>query len=344
MTSRIQRQEKSIDFEGEETGTGKEVLMRKAVIIGIDDYPSHPLSGCVNDAKAMNDVLGKHGDSDETLNFATKLVTSDDQKVTKSLVRKSVNQLFSGDPEIALLYFSGHGFINNIGGSLVTTDTEVDDEGVLMDTILDIANQSEATNKVIILDCCHAGAMGSPSLAGKKTSQLSEGLSVLTASRDSEKAIEVAGKGGVFTSLLIDALKGGASDIRGNITTASLYAYVDEALDAFEQRPIFKTNVASFSPIRKVQPKVPIPKLRKVIEYFPEQEVELQLDPSFEFTEESADPDNVVIFKDLQKYQSVGLVVPVGEEFMYFAAMNSKSCRLTALGYQYWRLVKEGKI
>ena len=49
-------------------------------------------------------------------------------------------------------------------------------------------------------------------------------------------------------------------------------------------------------------------------------------------------------FKELQKFESVGLVVPVEEEHMYFAAINSKSCRLTALGYQYWRLVKEKKI
>jgi hypothetical protein len=48
--------------------------------------------------------------------------------------------------------------------------------------------------------------------------------------------------------------------------------------------------------------------------------------------------------KDLQKFEGVGLVIPVGEEHMYFAAMNSKSCRLTALGFQYWRLAKEKKL
>jgi hypothetical protein len=78
------------------------------------------------------------------------------------------------------------------------------------------------------------------------------------------------------------------------------------------------------------------------------------LDPSYEDTnakviehkvvEPYADPNNVSVFKDLQKLESIGLVVPVGEEHMYFAAMNSKSCRLTALGYHYWRLVKEKRI
>jgi hypothetical protein len=46
----------------------------------------------------------------------------------------------------------------------------------------------------------------------------------------------------------------------------------------------------------------------------------------------------------LQKLEGIGLVVPVGEEHMYYAAMNSKSCELTAVGKQYWKLVKEGRI
>lgn len=54
--------------------------------------------------------------------------------------------------------------------------------------------------------------------------------------------------------------------------------------------------------------------------------------------------ENVAIFKNLQKFQSVGLVMPVDVDHMYFAAMNSKSCRLTALGYHYWRLVKDKRI
>ncbi len=29
---------------------------------------------------------------------------------------------------------------------------------------------------------------------------------------------------------------------------------------------------------------------------------------------------------------------------MYFAAMNSKTCKLTVLGFQYWRLVKEKRL
>ncbi len=326
--------------------------MRKALVVGINDYPNAPLHGCVNDANAIANVFGTHGDGSP--NFAVELLTSPSESVTRGKLKSQIEALFSGDPDVAMLYFSGHGFINSLGGYIVTTDFTNYDEGVSMDDILKLANQSKARDKVVILDCCHSGALGSPAICGGNVAQLSEGLSVLTASRSSESAIEINGCG-VFTALVVNALQGGAADIRGHITPGSIYAYVDQALGAWDQRPIFKTNVTRFTSLRTISPPVPHATLRKLVDYFPKPQDEHKLDSSYEFTnvrdqkraepqEPTANPENVVIMKDLQKFVSVGLVVPVDEEHMYFAAMNSKSCRLTALGFQYWRLVKEKKL
>lgn len=315
--------------------------MRKALIVGINNYPTAPLRGCVNDANSIATILATNGDGSP--NFSVKPITSPSDSITKPSLRRSIEELFQGPCDIALFYFSGHGFIKSTGGYLVTTDHQRYDEGVSMDDILILANQSSARDKVIILDCCHSGAAGTPSITGSNLAQLSEGLSVLTASRDSESAMEVNGSG-VFTSLVVDALKGGASDVLGNITPGSIYAYVDEALGAWDQRPIFRTNVTRFTSLRTISPKVPLQTLRKLTTYFPSPEAQHSLDPTYEFTAANAIEEKVVILKDLQKFESVGLVTPVGEEHMYFAAMNSKGCRLTAMGYQYWRLVKEKKI
>lgn len=315
--------------------------MRKALVVGINDYPSAPLRGCVNDANAMANILGTNGDGSP--NFDIKLKTSPDRTVTRSSLRAEIEALFSGDPDAALLYFSGHGVVTSVGGFIVTTDFEKYDEGVSMDEILNRANHSEAKDKIIILDCCHSGAFGSPTIVGSNVAQLSEGLSVLTASRDSESALEINGSG-VFTALVVNALQGGAADLRGHITPGSIYAYVDQALGPWDQRPIFKTNVTRFTSLRTIPPPVPHATLRKLTEYFPTPQDEHRLDPSYEFTEPTADNVKVAILKDLQKFNSVGLVVPVGEEHMYFAAINSRSCRLTALGFQYWRLVKEKRL
>lgn len=321
--------------------------MRKALIVGINAYPGSPLRGCINDASGLASIIETNGDGSP--NFDVRLETD---VSTKSLLKGMITDLFAGDADSALFYFSGHGFINDIGGYIVTPDFKKYDEGVSMDEILIIANQSKVKNKIIILDCCHSGALGSPSITGN-ASHIAEGVSILTASRDNEPSLEINGHG-VFTNLFLDALQGGASDLRGDITPGSIYAYIDQALGPWDQRPVFKTNITRFTSLRKMNPQVPLDVLRKIIEYFPTPTNEFTLDPSFEDTNSKkiehkvikpyATPENVTIFKNLQKFQSVGLVTPVNADHMYFAAMDSKSCRLTALGYHYWRLVKDKRI
>ena len=326
--------------------------MRKALVVGINDYPpGAQLCGCVNDANAIASVLEKNGDGSP--NFDVRLLTAPCDVIGRAQLRADIEKLFAGDCDISLFYFSGHGFINSTGGYIVTQDAKDYDEGVSMDYILTLANQSKAKDKVILLDCCHSGAFGNPAPTGSDIASLKEGLSVLTASRSSELSYEIKGQG-VFTALVVDALQGGAADLRGYITPGGIYAYVDQALGPWDQRPIFKTNVTRFTSIRRIASPVHFDTLRKICDYFPSPEDEHKLDPSYEFTnspdyqpelkEPTADPEKVKILKDLQKFERVGLVVPVDEEHMYFAAMNSKSCRLTALGYQYWRLVREGRL
>jgi len=315
--------------------------MRKALVVGVNDYPFGALGGCINDANAIANILETHGDGSP--NFDVRLMTSPSDVVTRASLRKAIEELFSGEPDIALLYFAGHGSITSTGGYLVTTDAAKYDEGVSMDELLLLANKSKAKDKIILLDCCHSGACGTPTINEANISQLKEGTSVLTASRDSESALEVGGRG-VFTSLVVDGLQGGAADLRGHVTPGSIYAYVDQALGPWDQRPIFKTNVTRFTSIRTITPRVPLEVLRKLIEYFPTPSDGHDLDPSYEDTVKGHDPAKAAIFKHLQKFTSVGLVIPVDEEHMYYAAMNSKSCRLTALGYQYWRLVKEKRL
>ncbi|MCW3075387.1 MAG: high-affnity carbon uptake protein Hat/HatR [Flaviaesturariibacter sp.] len=321
--------------------------MKKALIIGINNYPTVPLRGCINDALSLASILETHGDGSPNFSIKTEIDTK-----TKAELKSMIVELFSGNSDTALLYFSGHGFLNEIGGYIVTPDHKRYDEGISMDEILILANQSKTKDKIIILDCCHSGALGSPNFAGG-SSQLQEGVTILTASRDDEPSMEINGHG-VFTSLLLDALQGGASDLRGHISPGGVYAYIDQALGPWEQRPVFKTNVTRFTSLRTVNPQVPLETLRKIIEYFPTPQQEYKLDPSYEYTnseevehtviEPLAKPENVSVFKHLQKFVSVGLIVPVDVEHMYFAAMNSKSCRLTALGYHYWRLVKDKRI
>lgn len=318
--------------------------MRRALIIGINDYSGSPLTGCLNDAHSMKGCLETH--SDGSPNFAVELITAPPSNATRSEIKKAITALFASPVDIAFLYFSGHGYLASTGGYIVTTDAKKYDEGVSMDEILTLANDSPAKDKIIIFDCCHSGSMGTSPTLRSAAGQIAEGVAILTACRPAEVALESQGANaaGVFTELVVDALQGGAADLRGHITPGSIYAYVDQALGAWDQRPIFKTNVSRFTSLRTVSPPVPLGTLRKICDYFKAPQDLIQLDPSYEFSCPTQNPANVSVMKDLQKYVGVGLVKPVDEEHMYFAAMNSKSCRLTAFGAHYWRLVKEKKL
>ena len=131
----------------------------------------------------------------------------------------------------------------------------------------------------------------------------------------------------------------------------SVYAHIDQSLGAWEQRPVFKTNVKQFVSLRKVCPPIPISDLRRIIEFFPMSGFEFSLDPTFEPEIKGRDAEmpppqikNTRIFAILQKYNRLNLLVPIGVPHMWNAAMESKSCKLTALGEHYRRLVEKGRI
>src|SRR5882724_11179916 len=100
--------------------------MRKALIVGIDYYPRiGSLSGCVNDARSVKAVLERN--TDGTLNFPAPQVltgTGAGQTIQKRDLKEAVRQLFADDSEIALVYFAGHGHIEDTGGFLCASDSE----------------------------------------------------------------------------------------------------------------------------------------------------------------------------------------------------------------------------
>jgi len=322
--------------------------MRKALAVGIDNYPFAPLNGCTVDADAFSQLMENHEMVDEETNFHVQV---EKNISTSRELRKVITQLFSGDEETVLFYFSGHGILTKTGGYILTPDFEEHNPGVSMDEILILANESKSKDKIILLDCCNSGSFGAPRDSGGAPAKIERGVTILTASNENESALQVNGRG-VFTNLLLDALGGGAADLSGRITPGSVYAYIDQALGPWDhQRPVFKTNVSRFTVLRKVTPQVPKAIIKKLIIYFKNATDDFPLNPSFEYTNTNdkggitpfANSKNVAIFKDLQKLQSVGLIVPVDAEFMYYAAMEFKSCKLTTLGQHYWRLVKKKK-
>lgn len=327
--------------------------MRKALVVGIDFYSSQSipnLYGCVNDAHSVKAVFDRHADG--SVNFDVKLLTGTgpSNTVSKSDLKSKVKDLFSDDADAALFYFAGHGFIETTGGYLITSDCVSGDDGLSINELLHFANTSPAKNKIIILDSCHSGIAGSSSYNMKHSAELTEGVTVLTASTADQYASE-KNESGVFTTLLVDALNGAGSNLVGDVTPGSVYAHIDQSLGPWEQRPVFKTNVKSFISLRKVTPPITLNDLRRLSDLFPYPGFEFPLDPTYEPEMKGRDPEmpppdleNTIKFSILQQYNRLNLLVPVNAPHMWHAAMESKSCRLTVLGEHYRRLVACGRI
>ena len=324
--------------------------MRKALIIGINYYEySSPLYGCVDDAHAVKAVLERHDGGSVNFDCMLNTGTGSSDSVGRSEMKDSIEELFKTESEISLFYFAGHGHIEATGGYLLASNSARGDEGVSLSEILAFANNSPAKNRIIILDSCHSGIAGT-SPENEQLASLSEGLTILTASTKDQYATEDNGRG-VFTTLLVDALNGSAANLTGDITPGSVYAHIDQSLGGWEQRPVFKTNVKEFVSLREVSPPIPLTDLHRLVEFFPSPGYEFSLDPTYEPELKGRDsgmpqpiPENTRTFAVLQKYNRLNLLIPVEAPHMWNAAMESKACRLTALGEHYRRLVEKGRI
>lgn len=329
--------------------------MKRALIVGIDDYPASPLRGCVNDAVALANTIDKNGDGSP--DFSVNLITSNDQEVTTEIMHDSITKLFASDADCVLFYFAGHGLINEStqSGFIVSQNATRGAWGISISDIVTMANGAYPRIKstVVILDSCHSGFAGEvPNLGNQAISAIGTGVTILTACHRQQSASESQGHG-LFTYLLLDGLNGSAADICGRITPASIYSHVDQTLGPWEQRPVYKANVQSFVTLRSVPPRISLDILRRLPTYFPDPTTVFRLDPSFEpdrlnipehLRSLPVNPEHTRIFGELQQCNRHGLVEPVDAPHMYYAAINSTGCRLSATGAHYRKLATMGRI
>lgn len=339
--------------------------MGRALIIGIDDYDNlGTLSQACNDARKFSEAIRHNSFSEEpTRNFTIKSIGFDDHSpATFENISKGVDWLISSDTDIALLYFAGHGIIdNNVGVSILASkDATPHAPGLRFEDLMTRLTNSTSNiiSKVIILDCCHSGNLGNHANLGGADgiATLPKGFTILTASRGNQLARE-DDDGGVFTNCLLSGLSGAAADIRGRITPASLYSHIDQLMAPLAQRPIYKANVQSFVQLKRVAPVINDSILINFVNWFDEEnDFKYSLGPECEpdrdaYTEQYKDvsviPAKKKIYRALQTCVRAGLVKPGGMnatkgkeiQHLWEAAMETQYCELTSLGQHYRKLV-----
>lgn len=317
--------------------------MKRALLVGINEYDNlPPLTGCVNDVRALAPLFSRN--EDDSPNFEVITRTTDSERIGRASLLADVNNLFGPGAEVAVLYFAGHGEADNSDVTICTQDGTHGDTGIPFAQILSIIQRSSVAEIVVILDCCYSGGAGGSGVIGGNLALLRSGVAILSASRNDQPAAEAVGGQGLFSFYLAGALDGGASDVLGAVTVAGAYAYLSESLGAWNQRPTFKSNLEKLQLLRRCAPTPPLRDLRRLPTIFSTADHLFALDPSYEPEAEPDHPEHEEIFAVLQRYRAAKLVEPVGSDHMYFAAMDSKHCRLTPMGRHYWHLASRGWI
>jgi hypothetical protein len=232
---------------------------KRAIIIGINDYKdaSVPqLNGAVNDASDIFDRLSDPEIGGYQIPAEHKLIGAD---ATCNRIRKAISDVFyktDFSSDLAIFYFSGHGIEDSYReGYLVPYDMTLENpfvQGIRMNELRQVMTNSVRMGHVkaaiAILDCCYSGIATKNTKGFVKpkisfcdhfkdgTDASCEGMAVLASSGEEETSKELefinhddggpSHAHGLFTSILIEALDGNASDEYGRICLPSLNDYL----------------------------------------------------------------------------------------------------------------------
>ncbi len=226
---------------------------RWALVIGVDKYADTQittLGGSSNDAKAIADALVRYAGfpSDQVILLASDQPA--ERQPTRGNILRRLSNLASVVSADGLLFvsFAGHGMERGGQAFLLPSDAQVsNDVDLLEQTAVNVTQMKERIRKtgvgqvVLVLDACRNDPVGRSNEDNRLTSAYVRGFNfdlrnrevtafaTLYATAVGQRAYEYKEKQqGYFTWELIEGLKGGAANERGEVTLAGLLKYVQE--------------------------------------------------------------------------------------------------------------------
>ncbi len=276
---------------------------RTAIVVGINTYedPSIPqLSGSENDAQELFNLLTSQKGGFER--NEKNLLRGEDATQRKIIER--ISEIFRKDEkhEVALFYFSGHGFLDKKDDLYLSTyDIDKNDPyigGIRIDDLRrQIYSSENKQNAILVLDCCFSGTATKDTKGDTEIKNVRPYLeSNIGNSADKEDYGKGEGEGkftitssaidkvswevkdcthqennqphvhGAFTYYLLQGLEGGAADVNsGIITLGSLQQYVDTKMSE-EKKQISYTHASQATNINKILIALSITKYKDNIE------------------------------------------------------------------------------
>lgn len=229
-------------------------MARYALVIGISRYDSfRNLDKAATDAEAIARILQTHGQY-QVEPLPKRLVEAEncwELATDKKLTGKDLGQALAtfllerAKDQEALIYFAGHGFeMPGLGrkkkGYLATSDSVSDGRNaILFSDLNDLIRESNLSNLVLILDCCHAGSFLERTMLESTLTAFNEKKDyyLITSCRSFERARE-GEEHGVFTSAVLKGLQRDNADSEGTVTGDRLFDFVQRELRQSGQEPI----------------------------------------------------------------------------------------------------------
>ena len=228
-------------------------MKRQALIIGINRYPSlrdkptdeaKHLHAPYHDAIAIGEMLDRPQENPDFAWCVERLLSNDDNETRKVVsaneLRDAIRNLFLPNtqtpPEVALLFFAGHGLRDNNGKVYLAHSNvkpRTGEWGFPLDELREWMQESKIPHQIVFLDCCHSGDLvqGMANLTAAEVQQWNLGGSrfIVAACRDDLEAKGV-GKRGVLTEELIKGLDPKNQPANQWVTTYSLYDFLDRQI------------------------------------------------------------------------------------------------------------------
>ncbi|RKZ71242.1 MAG: caspase family protein [Candidatus Parabeggiatoa sp. nov. 1] len=216
-----------------------------ALIIGV----GADLPGTINDAEGFANILKDEGRCAYPPEQVALFTSTD---AHRQAVLKALDDLAQATDEAStmILYFSGHGYKHGNAYYLMTYGYQLDDlDGTTISgaEFADKIAAIPAKQKVILLDCCHAGGVGhikglsltkSPlPLPSEAMDLFSQGAGYILIASSTEQEYSFTGEPySVFTGVLIEALCGtGVAKKDGYVRVADLALHTREQVPKLTQ-------------------------------------------------------------------------------------------------------------
>jgi len=226
---------------------------RYALVVGVDQYADTQittLGGASNDAKTLANALIQYaGFPGEQVTLLASDQPAERQPTRGNILRRLSNMAAVVPADgLLLISFAGHGIERGGQAFLLPSDSQVsNDVDLLEQTAINVSQIKDRIRKIgvhqvlIILDACRNDPVGRANADNPLTPAYTRGFSfdlrnrevqafvTLYATEVGHRAYEYKEKKqGYFTWILVEALRGGAANAKGEVTLSGLVKYLQE--------------------------------------------------------------------------------------------------------------------